>query len=144
MSALARFVTVLVGAAAFGLMGVLLGAWWAPFVGGLAAGAFLAKGRWAAVAGAVSGLIAWTIPLAYAQLQFGLQGTSTSLAAIMGFNGAATVPIALTLLTGTLLGFSGAWFGAVARSLVPAPRPASGARPARAAREKPPAVKTPS
>lgn len=119
MSSFGRIVIVALGAAAFGLMGVLLGAWWAPFVGGIAAGVFIPRGRWAVLAGAVAGLIAWAVPLEYAQLQYGLARTALSLAAIMGFTGAATIPVVLTLLVGTLLGFCGAWFGSVARSFYP-------------------------
>jgi hypothetical protein len=122
MSTLGRFLTVLVGAAALGLMGVLLGAWWAPFVAGIAAGVLIPRGWWAVLAGAVAGFVAWGVPLEYAQIQFGLARTATSLAAIMGFNGAATIPVALTLLVGILLGFSGAWFGSVARSFYPTTR----------------------
>jgi len=122
MSTVGRAVTVMVGAAALGLMGVLLGAWWAPFVAGIAAGILIPRGRWAVLAGAIAGLVAWGGPLEYAQIQFGLARTATSLAAIMGFTGAATIPVALTLLVGVLLGFSGAWFGAVARSFYPAGR----------------------
>jgi hypothetical protein len=110
---------VALGAAAFALMGVLLGAWWAPFVGGIAAGVFIPRGWWAVLAGSLAGLVAWAIPLEYAQLQYGLAKTALSLAALMGFSGAATIPVALTLLVGTLLGFSGAWSGSVARSFYP-------------------------
>ena len=124
MSTLARFLIVAAGAAAVALMGVLLGAWWAPFVAGVAAGVFVPRARWAVPAGAVAGLVSWVIPLEYAQLQYGLGRTALSLAAIMGFTGAATIPVALTLLVGTLLGFSGAWLGSAARSFYPARRPA--------------------
>jgi hypothetical protein len=124
VSALARFTIVVIGAAAFSLMGVLLGAWWAPLIGGLAAGLFIPKAGWAVLAGALAGLVSWAVPLEYAHLQYGLEATSLSLAAIMGFNGAALVPIVLTLLTGTLLGFCTAWFGSVARSFYAAPRAA--------------------
>ena len=123
MSALVRFLIVAAGAAAVALMGVLLGAWWAPFATGVAAGAFVPRARWAVLAGAVAGLVSWVIPLEYAQLQFGLGRTALSLAAIMGFTDAATVPVALTLLVGTLLGFSGAWLGSAARSFYPVRRP---------------------
>ena len=120
MSLFGRFATVTVGAAALGLMGVLLGAWWAPFAAGIAAGVLIPRGWWAVLGGAIAGLVAWGGPLEYAQIQFGLARTATSLAAIMGLTGAATIPVALTLLVGILLGFSGAWFGAVARSFYPA------------------------
>jgi hypothetical protein len=119
MTGAVRFAAVLAGAAAIGLMGVLLGAWWAPFVAGIAVGALLPRGRWAVLAGALAGLVAWGVPLEAAQLQFGLRVTALSLAAIMGFDGAATIPVALTLLVGVLLGFSGSWFGAAARSFYP-------------------------
>jgi hypothetical protein len=138
-----RFAIVLAGAAAVSLMGVLLGAWWAPLIGGLAAGVFIPKARWAVMAGALAGLIAWAIPLVYMHVQFGLAATSSSLAAIMGFNGAAIVPVILTLLTGTLLGFCASWFGAVARGFVPEPRAARPARNTRAEAAKPAGVKTP-
>ena len=95
MSALVRFATVLVAAAAVSLMGVLLGAWWAPLIGGLAAGAFIPRAGWAVLAGAIAGLVSWGVPLEYAHLQYGLAATSLSLAAIMGFNGAAMVPVIL-------------------------------------------------
>jgi hypothetical protein len=133
MSNLVRFLTVLVGAAALGLMGVLLGAWWAPFVAGFAAGVLLPRARWALLAGAVSGLVAWGVPLEAAQLQYGLGPTATSLAAIMGFNGAATIPVALTLVVGLLLGFTGSWLGSAGRALYPA----RGAVPARQAERRP-------
>ncbi|HZQ49256.1 MAG TPA: hypothetical protein VFB69_03010 [Candidatus Dormibacteraeota bacterium] len=116
---LGRFFTVLGGAAALGLMGVLLGVWWAPFVAGVVAGLFIVRGRRALVAGALVGLAGWGVPLAYAQLQYGLGKTAFSLAAIMGFNGASTIPVALTLIVAVMLGFSGAWLGASARSFLP-------------------------
>ncbi len=127
MTALVRFVAVLVGAAAVGLMGVLLGAWWAPFVAGLGAGALLPRARWAILAGAISGVAAWGIPLESMQLQYGLRATTLALAAIMGYNGAATIPVALTLLIGLLLGLTGSWLGAAVRSVVrtDTPRPAT-------------------
>jgi hypothetical protein len=134
---LGRFFTVLGGSAALGLMGVLLGVWWAPFVAGVVAGLFIVRGRRALVAGALVGLAGWGVPLASAQLQYGLGKTAFSLAAIMGFNGASTVPVALTLIVAVLLGFSGAWLGASARSFLPflqrgskAPVTATGTAPA--------------
>lgn len=121
MSAALRFAIVLVAGAAITLLGLLLGAWWAAFPVGVAAGAILVRARWALPAGALSGLIAWTIPLIGEQAQYGLKETSLSLAAIMGFNGAATIPFALTLLVGLLLGLVGAWLGSAARGLLRAP-----------------------
>jgi hypothetical protein len=123
MSAALRFSIVLLAGAAITLLGLLLGAWWVAFPVGVAAGALLIRARWALPAGALSGLVAWTVPLVVAQAQYGLKATSLSLAAIMGFNGAATIPFALTLLVGLLLGLVGAWLGCAARDLV---RPRSG------------------
>lgn len=136
MISLGRFLTVTGGAAALGLMGVLLGVWWAPFVAGVAAGVFIVRGWRAPIAGVLVGLIAWGVPLAYAQFQYGLGKTAFSLAAIMGFDGASTIPVALTLIVAVLLGFSGAWLGASARAFMPLgsrrPRP-----PARSAGSQP-------
>src|SRR5581483_6572021 len=93
--------------------------WWAPFVAGVVARLAIVRCRRALVAGALVGLAGWGVPLAYAQLQYGLGKTAFSLAAIMGFNGASTIPVALTLIVAVLLGFSGAWLGASARSFLP-------------------------
>jgi len=117
MSAALRFSIVLLAGAAITLLGLLVGAWWVAFPVGVAAGAVLIRARWALPAGALSGLVAWTVPLVVAQAQYGLKATSLSLAAIMGFNGAATIPFALTLLVGLLLGLVGAWSGSAARGL---------------------------
>jgi hypothetical protein len=119
-----RFVIVAVAGAAISLLGLLLGAWWLAFPIGVAAGVALRRARWALPAGALIGLIAWSVPLVFAQAQYGLRATTLSLAAIMGFNGAATIPVALTLLVGLLLGLVGAWLGSAARELI---RPQSGA-----------------
>jgi len=123
VSAAVRFATVSIAGAAIGLLGILLGAWWLVFPVGVAAGALLPRARWAVPAGALSGLVAWTVPLGYAQVQYGLRATSLSLAAIIGFNGAATIPVTLTLLVGLLLGLTGAWLGAAARGLFPTRAP---------------------
>lgn len=120
MNAPVRFAATLVIAAALALLGVYLGAWWAPFPVGIAAGLVLTRARWGIAAGAIAGLVAWTVPLAAEQVQYGLKATSLSLAAIMGFDGAATIPLALTLVVGLLLGLTGAWLGAAARGLMPA------------------------
>jgi hypothetical protein len=107
-------------AAAVGLLGVYLGLWWAPFPLGVATGVILTRARWALLAGGLSGLVAWTVPLIAEQVLHGLKETSLSLAAMMGFDGAATVPFALTLLVGLLLGLTGAWFGAAVKAVLPA------------------------
>ena len=120
MSGWRWFALVVVAGAALSLAGVLLGAWWTPFPAGFAVGVALPRERWALVGGALAGLAGWTAPLVAEQVQYGLAPTSLALAAIMGFNGAATIPIALTVLVGILLGLVGAWAGSAARTVVPA------------------------
>ena len=110
-----RFVAVVLVGLAVALFGVYIGAWWAPFLVGVAAGAILRRTRGALSAGALAGLVAYSVPLVADQMQYGLKETSLSLAAIMGFNGAALIPVALTLLVGLLLGLVGGWLGSAAR-----------------------------
>ncbi len=98
------------------LAGVMVGAWWMPFVGGLAIGIVQPRARFAIPAGAVVGVLAWALPLALLQVQYGAGATAGSLAAIMGFGHQSTIPIALTLVVGLLLGLTGAWLGSAARS----------------------------
>jgi hypothetical protein len=114
-----RFVAVVVVGAAVALLGVYLAAWWSPFVVAFVAGALLARARWAIPAGVIIGLTAWGVPLLAVWLNYGIEATSLALAAIMGFNGAATVPIGLTVIVGLLLGLCGAWLGSAMRSLLP-------------------------
>ena len=105
------------------LAGVLLGMWWAAFPIGLAMGIVSGRARIAIPAGAGVGLLAWLVPLAVAQVRYGLGQTATSLAAIMGFDHLSAVPVGLTLVVGALLGVTGAWVGTAARQLVaPGPR----------------------
>jgi len=112
---MSRFALVIVGAVVLSLAAMLLGLWWVTFLAALAAGVALSRTWMALVAGAIAGLVAWSEPLIAAQAQYGLAPAATALAAIMGVKGAALVPIALTVLTGVLLGLSGAWLGAAAR-----------------------------
>jgi hypothetical protein len=98
--------------------GVMLGAWWAPFVFGFAFGIIQPRARIAVPVGALIGLLGWAIPLAASESRFGLGPTAQSLAAIMGFGHQAAIPIVLTLVVGLLLGLTGAWLGSAARSLL--------------------------
>ena len=113
-----RVYLVILLAAGLALAGVLFGLWWAPFVIGVALGAFDRRTRVALPAGAATGLVAWTIPLAMLHVRYGLGSTAGSLAAIMGFGHQGVLPIVLTVLVGGLLGASGAWLGSAARGLV--------------------------
>lgn len=118
MSARRRFAVVLVGGIALSLSGMFLGWWWITFAAGVAIGLALPMTRTALVAGAISGLVAWSEPLIEANANYGLGPTSLSIAAIMGANGAALIPIALTLIVGALLGLTGSWLGAAIRGVV--------------------------
>jgi hypothetical protein len=102
-----------------GLGGVLLGYWWAPFVAGAFVGLVARRGRLAIPLGAVTGFVAWLVPLAAIQVRYGIGPTAGSLAAIMGFDHKSTLPVVLTLLVGTLLGLTGAWLASAARGILP-------------------------
>ena len=100
------------------LASVPLGLWWLTFPGAVAVGASVTRARTAIGTGALLGFIAWALPLQSIQLQYGLQPAADALAAIMGYKGAALIPIVLTVLVGTLLGASGAWLGSSGRTVV--------------------------
>jgi hypothetical protein len=105
------------------LVGVLLGAWWTPFFAGAAIGVVVARPLTAIPLGGLSGLGSWMLPLAAIDVRYGLAPAAASLAAIMGFDHQATVPVALSLVVGALLGLTGAWLACAARMLVrPQPR----------------------
>jgi hypothetical protein len=97
-------------------VGVMLGAWWAPFTLGLAFGVVEPRARFALPVGAFIGLVPWSIPLATLDWRFGLGPAAQSLAAIMGFGHQGAIPIILTCTVGLLLGLTGAWLGSAARS----------------------------
>ncbi len=117
MNAQRRFALVLVGGIALSLSGMFLGWWWVTFATGIVIGLALPRTWTALVAGAISGLVAWSEPLIEANAQYGLGPTSLSIAAIMGANGAALIPIALTVIVGGLLGLTGSWLGAAIRGV---------------------------
>jgi len=119
MSRRLLFATILLIVLVLTAIAFLHGAWWAPFVAGIAVGAVSDRARVAIPVGAAIGLLAWGAPLVYEQVQYGLGPAASSLAAIMGFGHQGTIPLVLTLLVGTLLGLTGAWVGSVARSWLP-------------------------
>jgi hypothetical protein len=96
----------------------VVGFWWAPFPVGLAVGAVLPRTRTALPTAAGIGLASWLVPLATLHARYGLGPTATSLAAIMGFDHLPAIPIALTLVVGTLLGLTGAWLGSALAPLL--------------------------
>lgn len=99
------------------LAGVLLGAWWAPFLVGAAFGFAVRRVAIAVPLGGLCGLFAWLGPVVGLQIRYGLGPTSSSLAAMVGFDHQGAVPVVLTLLIGLLLGLSGAWFANSTRAL---------------------------
>jgi hypothetical protein len=113
-----RLYVSLLLAALLALAGVLLGFWWAPFPVGLAIGVVDRRARITVPAGAAIGLLSWAVPLAVTHARYGLGLTAQSLAAIMGFGHQGLLPIALTLVVGTLLGLTGAWLAGAARRVV--------------------------
>lgn len=105
------------------LAGVLLGAWWAPFLVGAAIGLMIRRALLAVPLGAACGLLAWLAPLLGQQVRYGLAPSADSLAAIMGFDHQGGIPVVLTLVVGLLLGLCGAWLASAVRLFVlPAPR----------------------
>lgn len=104
-------------AAIIAIAAVLVGVWWAPFVTGLAIGFVQPRARFAVPAGTAVGLLAWALPLAALQVQYGAGPAASSLAAIMGFGHQGAIPIVLTLVVGALLGLTGAWLASAARTL---------------------------
>jgi predicted membrane protein len=99
------------------IAGVLVGAWWAPFVAGLAIGFVQPRARFAVPVGAIVGLLSWALPLAALQVRYGAGSAAESLATIMGFGHQGAIPVVLTCVVGLLLGLTGAWLGSAARSL---------------------------
>jgi hypothetical protein len=122
VSSVQRSAAVALVGAVLAVAAMYVGAWWAPFVVGLAIGVFGPRARFAIPLGGLVGLLAWTVPLVVVHEQYGLGPTARAIAAIMGLTGASDLPVALTILVGTLLGASGAWLGSAARSLVPSRR----------------------
>jgi hypothetical protein len=112
-----RTLGILLVGTVLALVGVLLGAWWAPFVVGAGAGVALGRGGAAVAAGAMIGLLSWLLPLAGAEARYGLEAAAGSIAAIMGFGHQGVIPLGLTLVLGTLLGLAGGWLGSAGRSL---------------------------
>jgi len=116
-----RVYAILLVAVVVALAGVLIGAWWAPFLVGLAAGIAEPRARIAIPVGAVSGLLAWALPLGALEVRFGLGPTAASIAAIMGFGHQGAIPLVLSSVVGLLLGLTGAWLATAARTLIASP-----------------------
>src|ERR1700687_1928013 len=104
-------------AAIVSIAGVLAGAWWAPFVAGLAIGFVQPRARFAVAAGGIVGPLAWALTLAALQIRSGAGSAADSLASIMGFSHLGAIPVVLTCSVGLLLGLTGAWLGSAARGL---------------------------
>jgi hypothetical protein len=113
-----RTLAALILAVLVSVVTVVLEAWWAPFLVGLLFGVVEPRARFAVPGGALIGLAGWGLPLAAVQLRFGLGPSAQSLATIMGFGHQSSIPLALTLVVGLLLGLTGAWLGSAGRSVV--------------------------
>jgi len=112
------FVVIVVLGSAVCCAGVVIGAWWVTFAAGLALGV-VARARTAIPAASLAGLLGWGLVLAWAQWRFGIGPAAHTLASILDFTqGGAVGPVALSCLVGILLGFTGAWLGVAARSVV--------------------------
>jgi hypothetical protein len=121
-----RGVLLLVVGGAVGAAGVVAGFWWLPFAVGLVIGMTVGRARYAVPTGAVAGLLAWGVPLAWAHARFGAGSTAVSLAAIMGFGRQGVLPVVLTCAIGLLLGLTGAWLGSAIRGTFAVSRPPAG------------------
>ena len=75
-----RTLAALIAGMLIAVGGVLLGVWWAPFAVGIAFGIVEPRARFAVPGGALIGLAGWGLPLAAAQVRFGLGPTAGSLA----------------------------------------------------------------
>jgi hypothetical protein len=112
------FVLAVVGATAACAAGVFFGAWWLTFPVGVALGVGM-RARAAIPAGALAGALGWGLLLAWGQWRIGLGPAAHVLAAILGFTQVGPAgPVVLTCLVGFLLGLTGAWVGAAARSVI--------------------------
>jgi hypothetical protein len=113
-----RPIAALIVCIAIAIAAVLFGAWWVPFPVGIAIGIVKHRARIAIPIGAAAGGLAWLVPLAQAQLNYGLGPTAGSLAAILGFGHQGAIPVVLTLVVGALLGLAGAWLSTAIRGVV--------------------------
>ena len=140
---------VLVAAAAATALGAWLGAWWVPFLAGLAAGALGRTRAWtpartrawtraprggvlAAVAGAILGS---AIPIWALALDGQPVGaTARVIAGLAGLPPYAGVTVTVVLLLAALQVLAGAW---LARGVIPGRAPAEAAREAQDAQDAP-------
>ncbi len=97
---------------------VTAGLWWLTFPCAVAIGAPGPRARIAIGRAGLAGLAGWGAPLVVIEFAYRIGPAANALAAIMGFKGAAAIPIVLTVLVGVLLGLSGAWLGSAARTVV--------------------------
>ena len=119
-----KSLAVLIVGTVLSVVGVMVGAWWAPFVVGIGIGIACARARVAVPIGAFSGFLAGALLLGADQILYGLGSTASSLASILGFGHQSAIPVILACLVGSLLGLTGAWLGSAGRSLLsPRARP---------------------
>jgi hypothetical protein len=125
---LAPPLAVLIVAAAASAAGAWLGAWWVPFLVGLAAGALRRAGgpgragrRGIVLIAAAGAILGWAIPLWALALDGQPVGaTARAIAGLAGLPPYAGVTVAVVLLLAALQVFCGAW---LARGVLPGRRP---------------------
>lgn len=106
-----------VGAGLGGWLAMVWDAWWAIYPLGLAVGLLLGR-RTALAAGLLAGTVAWGLPLLAAALMGLPVGRAAAvLSSILGVEAGGVPALALTLLSGGLLGLTGAWLGSSLRAL---------------------------
>lgn len=98
-------------------LGAQVGAWWLPFLGGVAAGGWSTRVRGVVLPTAAGAVVGWAVPLWVLALR-GLPAGATArvIAALAGLPPYAAVTVAVTLLLAALQALTGAW---LARAFAP-------------------------
>ena len=105
------------GAGLAGWLAMTWDAWWATWPLALVLGLLLGR-RTALSAGFLAGIVAWGLPLLAASLMGLPVGRAARvLSAILGVEAGGVPAVVLTLLSGALLGLTGAWLGSSLRAL---------------------------
>ena len=126
-----RVAAFVVAAAACGLL-AWAGAWFAPFLAGVAAGALSARGlRGTVLSVAAGAIVGWAFPIwVLALIGQPVGATARSIAALAGIPPYAGVAVTVVLLLAALQALCGAWLAlSVYRSVFIIPRlPSAGSR----------------
>jgi hypothetical protein len=94
------------------------GFWYATVVIGFAVALFVPSGGRSILIACFGGLVGWGIPLTLESLSTNLGGAASLVAGVMGLGShSGTLLVIFTLIFGTALCLSGAWFGRSMRSM---------------------------